>query len=220
MNNIEYRRACQHTRMASTSVGVVFMPTALMISSLHSKMEPVIMNTGQAVEVVDEVLNDYEILFNNPAEFVAKYPGNYPEQTLDIMDAFTSITPLSSKVSEMVSLCTCADAYQKYTCVEAIILSMIFNPNLSVPDTDRAKQLNSRKCDKPANQFNMKRVKELKTEQAALEASEAPNRKPKVCGVFERARAGSAVELAMHCSMQRLSGATGSLVNRVAAQPL
>jgi hypothetical protein len=108
------------------------------------------------------------------------------------MAAFTSITLLPSKVSEMVFLCTCGDAYQKYTCVEVIVLSMIFNPNLSVPDSDWAKQLKGSKCDKPANPFNTKRVKDLKAAQAAQEALNAPNWKQEVC-VFESARAGSAV---------------------------
>ncbi len=44
---------------------------------------------------------------------------------------------------------------------EAIVLSMIFNPNLSVQDTDRDKQLKSRKVEKSANPFNTKRVKDL-----------------------------------------------------------
>jgi hypothetical protein len=92
---------------------------------------------------------------------------------------------------------------------------MIFNSSLSVPDTDRAKQLKGRKCDKPANPFNTKRVKELKAEQVALEASKAPDWKPEVC-VFESARTGSAVASAM----QQQSGASCKLVDRVDAPPL
>ena len=134
------------------------------------------------------------------------------------MDAFTRIMPLPSKVGEMVFLDTCVDAYQKYTCVEVIVLSMIYNPNLCVPDTERAKQLKGRKVDKPANPFNTKRVKELKAAQAEEEALAAPNWKPELC-VFESARAGSAVALAM----QRQSGASAKVVERVArvaAEPL
>jgi hypothetical protein len=96
-----------------------------------------------------------------------------------------------------------------------IFLSMIFNPNLCVPDTERAKQLKGSKCDKAANPFNTKRVKELKAAQVAEEAQAAPNRKPAVC-VFESARAGSAVALAM----QRASSKVVQRVERVAAVPL
>jgi hypothetical protein len=161
---------------------------------------------------VDTVANDYEFLFNNPAELVDKYPDNTLEDTFDMMDAFTRITPLPSKVGEMVFLCVCVDAYQKYTCVEAIVLSMIYNPTLYVPDTERAKQLKGRKVDKPANPFITKRVKELKAAQAAEEALASPNWKPEVC-VFESARAGSAVALAM----QWQSWASSKVGERVAA---
>ncbi len=58
---------------------------------------------------------------------------------------------------------------------------MIYNPNLCVPDTQRAKQLKGRKVDKPVKPFNTKFVKELKAAQAAEEALAAPNWKPEVC---------------------------------------
>ncbi len=77
----EYRLACQHPRMACTSIGAVFMPTAFMIKSLNEKKEQLILDTGAASEVVDEVLDYYEILFNNQAEIVAKHPINTPEET-------------------------------------------------------------------------------------------------------------------------------------------
>jgi hypothetical protein len=214
----EYRRAGHHPRMARSSIGALFMPTTFMMTILKNKHDPPITTTAEAAECVDTVVADYEFLFNNPADLVDKYPGNTPEDTFDIMDAFTRITPLPSKVGEMVFLDTCVDAYQKYTCVEAIVLSMIYNPNLCVPDTERAKQLKGRKVDKPANPFNTKRVKELKAAQAEEEALAAPNWKPELC-VFESARAGSAVALAM----QRQSGASAKVVQpvaRVAAEPL
>ncbi len=66
----EYSLACLHTRMASTSYGAVFMPTFFMISCLHQKNEPVITTTREAAEIVDVILDDYEILCNNQADFV------------------------------------------------------------------------------------------------------------------------------------------------------
>ena len=44
----------------------------------------------------------------------------------------------------MAFLCVCADAYQSYTCVEAFVLSMLFHPDLNVPDILREKQLKGR----------------------------------------------------------------------------
>jgi hypothetical protein len=211
----EYRRHGLQPRMARTAIGAVYMPTTFMMTVLKNKQQPRITTTAEAAKCVDIVVDDYEVLFNTPSEIIDKYPDNTPEDTFDIMDAFTRITPLPSKVGEMVFLDTCVDAYQKYTCVEAIVLSMLYNPNLCVPDTDRAKQLKGRKVQKSANPFNTKRVKELQAAQAAEEAQAAPNWKPEVC-VFESARAGSAVALAM----QRQSGASSKVVERVAAEPL
>ncbi len=42
----EYRRAGQHTRMGSTSIGAVFMPTNFMMSILKNKKEPIITTTA------------------------------------------------------------------------------------------------------------------------------------------------------------------------------
>ena len=109
----EYRQAGHHPRMARSSIGAVFMPTTFMMTILKNKHDPPITTTAEAAECVDTVANDYEFLFNNPAELVDKYPDNTPEDTFDMMDAFTRITPLPSKVGEMVFLCTCVDAYQK-----------------------------------------------------------------------------------------------------------
>ncbi len=72
--------------------------------------------------------------------------------------------------------------------------------------------LSKESIEKSANPFNTKRVKELKAAQAAEEAQAAPSWKPEVC-VFESARAGSAVALAM----QRQSGESSKVVERVAA---
>jgi hypothetical protein len=81
---------------------------------------------------------------------------------------------------------------------------------MSVPDTDRghrAKQLKGSNCDKPANPFNTKRVKVLKAAQAAQEALDATYWKQEVC-IFESARAGSVVALAMQrqsCASSKVS---------------
>ena len=74
-------------------------------------------------------------------------------------------------------LCVCADAYQCYTCVEAIVLTMLFNPNLNVPDNLREKQLKDCQRVKLVNPFTTRRVKEKTTKEQ--QAVEAANWKPK-----------------------------------------
>ena len=54
---------------------------------------------------------------------------------LEVMESFVRVTPLATKVGDMTFLCVCADAYQAYACVESLVLSMLFNPDLEVPDT-------------------------------------------------------------------------------------
>ncbi len=129
----EYRRACQHTQMARTSIGAVFMPTNFMMSILKNKKEPPITTTAEAAESVDIVMDDYEVLFKAPAEIVDKYPGNTPDDTFDIMDAFTRITQLPSKVGDMVFLCTCVYVYQNFRSIHASRRSSTIHSQLVYP---------------------------------------------------------------------------------------
>ena len=49
-----------------------------------------------------------------------------PMDTLEAMESFVLVMPLATKVGDMEFLCVCADAYQCYTCVEALVLTMLF----------------------------------------------------------------------------------------------
>ena len=114
--------------------------------------------------------------------------------TLEVMESFVRVVPIAIKVSDMEFLCVCADAYQCYTCVEVIVLTMLFNPNLNVPDNLREKQLKDRERVKLANPFTTKRVKEKTTKEQ--KAAEAADWKPKFCSLTAP-QAGSAVVMAM-----------------------
>ena len=80
-------------------------------------------------------------------------PMNSPADTLDLMDSFNYIKLLPKKSGQMVFLCTCADAYQSYCCVESVLLSLLSNPELEVADIARLKQLNERERAARANPF-------------------------------------------------------------------
>ena len=41
----------------------------------------------------------------------------------------------------MLAKCTCNDNYRKFCCVESIVFSMLYSPELIVPSTERSKQL-------------------------------------------------------------------------------
>ncbi len=88
------------------------------------------------------------------------YPACSHEDALQVMGSFDQVTPLATKLCEMVFLCVCAGTYQLYTCVEAIVLSMLFNPDLKVPDNLQQKQLKDRESAELANPFTTRLVKE------------------------------------------------------------
>ena len=86
-----------------------------------------------------------------------------------------------------------ADAYQSYTCVEAIALSMLFNLDLYVSDNLREKQLKDRERVQLANPFATRQVREKTKEQEAVEEVKW---KPKFSS-FSAPQAGSAVVMAL-----------------------
>ena len=127
-----YRRTGKHMRMARTSIRSIFMPT--MDTILHMKTVPGIVSIRDAEEYVQQELVRYQNLFDKLSEFRATYQAFSPDNALGVMGSFVRVTPLAAKVGDMAFLCVCADAYQSYICVETIVLSMVFNPDLNVLD--------------------------------------------------------------------------------------
>ncbi len=88
----------------------------------------------QAEEEVNRVQSNYELQSNKPLDDKVILPMNSPADMLDIMYSFNYIKPLPKKCGQIVSLCTCADAYQFYCCVKSVLLSLMFNPEFDAPD--------------------------------------------------------------------------------------
>ena len=187
----QYHKAGKYMRVPRTSLGAIYMPTMELIN--HMKRCPLIVTMEDADNHVEEALVRYETLFDQPYEFLTAYPAISPMDALEVMESFVRVTPLATKVGDMTFLCVCADAYQSYACVESLVLSMLFNPDLEVPDNLREKQLKDRERMKLANPFTTKRPKE-KTK--AQEAAEAAHWNPKFAS-FSAPQAGSAVAMAM-----------------------
>ncbi len=78
----EYRRAGQRIWMVCISIGAVYMPTSFKFTRLHNKKEQEIRTMRDFSEVVDGVLDDYDLLFNKPAEFVNLYPASDLDQRI------------------------------------------------------------------------------------------------------------------------------------------
>ena len=160
---------------------MVTMPTQLE-TYLNALPEKKVAKTFLEAEVVvNRARIDYELLINKPEDYKIMFPMDSPEDTLDLKDSFNYIKPLKVKSGQMVWLCMCADAYQSYCCVESVVLSLLFNPALEVPDIARLKQLKERERVAHANPFNaamfdiekkekQERKKAEKLEPAELEA--------------------------------------------------
>ena len=117
-----------------TTIPVITMPTQAYIKSLTDKK--LAKTYLEAETLVNRERSNYELLISKRADYKVMFPMNSPEDTLDLMDSFNFIKPLKVKSGQMVWLCTCADAYQSYCCVESVVLSLLFNPALEVSDID------------------------------------------------------------------------------------
>ena len=111
--------------IARTGIPAITMPTYNYLKSLKEVESYV-----KAEAEVNKARSNYELLINKADDYKVMFPMNSPEDTLDLMDSFNYIKPLLKKSGQMVWLCSCADAYQSYCCVESVILFLLFNPEL------------------------------------------------------------------------------------------
>ncbi len=74
------------------------------------------------------------------------------EDKLEIMESLIRVTPMPIKSGEMVFLCNCGVAHQNYAC-EHLGLSMLWNPDMKLPDVERAEQLKVKQIKKASNLF-------------------------------------------------------------------
>ncbi len=107
-----YHQAGKHTQMAHTSIWAVFMPTMDKIYRL--KRLPHVVTMRDAETLADGELVCFKFLFDNQCEFKKTHQDFSPEDALDVTGSFNQVqvTPLATKVSKTVFLCTCADANQ------------------------------------------------------------------------------------------------------------
>ena len=189
-----YREAGRRPTLSRTTLGEVYMPTMKTVLELRRAVPRITTLTDADAAVIDR-LDCFNVLFNHTAEYTRRYPDATAQSTLDIMEGFVRVKALEKQVGDMVFLCCCTDAYQCYTCVDAIVLSMIFNPDLEVPDNLRKKQIKDRERAQLATPFTTKeQVKRAKAK--AKEAAEKAVWKP-TFSTFTAPQGGSALAMAM-----------------------
>ena len=66
------------------------------------------------------------------------------------------IMPLPIKCGELLFNSTTSDCFKSYVSANTVVLSMIFNPQLKVPDNLSDRQLKERSRSKSANPFTVK----------------------------------------------------------------
>ena len=190
----QYRMSGNVMGMARTGIPAITMPTLNYLKSLKEVESYV-----KAEEEVNQRRSNFELLFKKPDDYKVMFPMNSPEDTLDLMDSFNYIKPLHKKSGQMVWLCSCADAYQSYCCVESVILSLLFNPELEVPDIASLKQLKDRERAARANPFTAATFDAEKLKEKERQKAEKlePNWQPTLA-TFSAAHASSALAKAVH----------------------
>ncbi len=82
--------------------------------------------------------------YHRDGNFEADYKETSVEEKLEIMESFVRVTPMPIKSGEMVFLCNCYDAYKYYACVHSGVVSMLWNPEMTFPDVERAHPLKAK----------------------------------------------------------------------------
>ncbi len=87
------------------------------------------------------------------------------EDKLEIIKSFVCVTlmPIKSRC-EMVFLCNCGDAYRNYACEHSGVVSMLWNPDMKLPDVERDEQLKAKETNKALNPFAAVAKREKKGE--------------------------------------------------------
>jgi hypothetical protein len=94
------------------------------------------------MQIVDEEYAVYN-LFHHTDAFNVEYPQLTIADKLQCLENFDRIDPLFGKTGVsgvMLAKCTCTDSYRSMCCVESIVFSMLFSPELVVPNTDQLKE--------------------------------------------------------------------------------
>jgi hypothetical protein len=129
----------------------------------HLTVTTKLVDAQQMMQIVDEEYEMYKGLFHRTADFNKEFPHMAIADTLDCIENFDRIEPLKKKCGEMLARCTCNDSYRKFCCVESIVFSMLFSPELVVPSTERIKQLKEKSKEK-VNPFNAADIRKRNAE--------------------------------------------------------
>ena len=95
------------------------------------------------------------------------------------MENFDRVDPLEYKCGVMLAKCTCNASYRNFCCVESLVFSMLYSPELVVPSTVRSKQLKE-KTKVVVNPFNAPKIRKEKQSKDKAVVPEPPRWAPNI----------------------------------------
>jgi len=156
--------------LARSATVCILIPTKFMMRDVENNHFP---SFEEDVKFVDDTRNMFQCMYHHPETLDAEYGETSLDEKFDIMDSFVRVTPMPIKSGEMVFLCNCGDAYKYYGCVHSGVMSMLWNQDMTFPDTVRAHPLKAKEPKKVLNPFEAvaKRKKDRKEKEEPAPAA-------------------------------------------------
>ena len=150
--------------IARSSIIGLLMPDAQLVSHLRRKYKleaHSLRNIEELRGYLDPIFTLFQDLFHRTGEWDAEYHDKDVEDTLVIMESFVRLNfenslsllhprltlligrvmPLPVKHGELLFKSTTRECFSSFVSVESVVMSMVFNRDLTVPDTLSAVQL-------------------------------------------------------------------------------
>jgi len=175
-----YHEGGSQIGIACTLIRGIIMPSKRLIDHLRFKnnlMAPTSENIDKLETLIAPIRDAYIELFHKTVDWNTTFPSKSVDDILDVMDSFERygcsissrvhmlltffclrITPLPVKCGDLLFLSTTPECYRSYVSVETVVLSMLFNKDLKVPDSKSKTQLKNREKAKAANPFTLKAI--------------------------------------------------------------
>ena len=133
----------------------------------------------ETMRKVDEQHAVFHALFHRTDTFNDEYPDMTIADKLQCMENFDRVDPLQYKCGVMLAKCTCNASYRDFCCVESLVFSMLYSPELVVPSAYRSKQLKE-KTKALVNPFNASKIRKEKQSKDKAVVPEPPRWAPNI----------------------------------------
>ena len=173
----DYRAAGRKIGLARSAILGVLMPSTKAMKQMRHKFKLTGFTTDNLTTMATHLLplrEKYLDLFHRTAEWNTKHADVNVDMTLDILETFERycssfslcvfsltyslqqhrIAPLKFKCGQMLFTSTTRECFSSFVSAETVVMSMLFQPELTVPAVDSKVQLKGRVKAAVANPFN------------------------------------------------------------------